>query len=213
MEPLSQDLYSYLHGLQGYIQTLEKRISKLEKKVVELEDETRQLQNRPPVHIDTIEYKFDQLKVETLEGTLNIGLNPTDLQEQIEEFAIDNKDVYAPNIKGSSPPPSPKDFMYHSMGVENEMYRYLEQDLPEVIEDVQAETNVSLDESYINFIKEDILKQLPKRIDYYLKKEHAAIAEEELQDHVTSMLKQEIRNGVSIFANNLPENMRGDKRE
>ncbi len=210
---MSQDIYSYLHGLQGYIQTLEKRISKLEKKVSELEEETQQLQNRPPVHIDTIEYKFDQLKVETLEGTLNIGLNPTDLQEHIEEFSIDNKDLYAPNIKDTYAPPSPKDFMHHSMGVENEMYRYLEQDLPQVIEDVQAETNISLDKSYVSFIKEDILKQLPKRIDYYLKKEHTSIPEEELQDHVTRMLKKEIQNGVSIFANNLPENMRGEKKE
>ena len=34
-----------------------------------------------------MEYKFDQLKVETLEGTLNIGLNPSDLQG-IEDFSV-----------------------------------------------------------------------------------------------------------------------------
>ena len=37
-----------------------------------------------------LEYKFDQLKVETLEGTLNIGLNPSDLQG-IEDFSIPSK--------------------------------------------------------------------------------------------------------------------------
>ena len=36
-----------------------------------------------------MEYKFDQLKVETLEGTLNIGLNPSDLQG-IEDFSVPN---------------------------------------------------------------------------------------------------------------------------
>ena len=42
-----------------------------------------------------MEYKFDQLKVETLEGTLNIGLNPSDLQA-IEDFSV-------PNGKGKGP--------------------------------------------------------------------------------------------------------------
>jgi spore germination protein PC len=209
---MSQDLYSYLQGMQGYIQTLANRVQRLEQKVTELEDETKQLKSRPPVHIDNIEYKFDQLKVETLEGTLNIGLNPTDLQEEIDEFSVDNKGIYAPNIKGTNAS-SPKDFMYHSMGIENEMYRYLEQDLPSVINDVQTEKNINLDESYITFIKEDITKQLPKRIDFYLRQENTNIPEEDLQEHVTTMLKKEIQNGVSVFASNLPENMRGEKKE
>ena len=45
-----------------------------------MEQKITELQSRPSVHVEKLEYKFDQLKVEKLEGTLNIGLNPTDLQ-------------------------------------------------------------------------------------------------------------------------------------
>ena len=62
----------------------------MQKKIQSLEKQVSEFQNRPPVHIDRMEYKFDQLKVETLEGTLNIGLNPSDLQG-IEDFSVPNK--------------------------------------------------------------------------------------------------------------------------
>ena len=42
------------------------------------------LKEAPSTKIDRIEYKFDQLKIETLEGTLNIGLNPLSPDHQIE---------------------------------------------------------------------------------------------------------------------------------
>ena len=39
-----------------------------------------------------MEYKFDQLKVENLNGTLNIGLNPFSTKEQqIEDFQVDTE--------------------------------------------------------------------------------------------------------------------------
>lgn len=39
-----------------------------------------------------MEYKFDQLKVENLNGTLNIGLNPFSAKgQQIEDFQVDTE--------------------------------------------------------------------------------------------------------------------------
>jgi spore germination protein PC len=40
---------------------------------------------RPLYHIDSLQYHFDQLKVEKLEGTLNIGMNPPG-GEQLKEI-------------------------------------------------------------------------------------------------------------------------------
>lgn len=65
---------------------------KLEHELKRLKDELAELKNKPPIHVDKIEYKFDQLKVESLDGTLNIGLNPTDLNN-IDEFAVNNQPV------------------------------------------------------------------------------------------------------------------------
>ncbi len=93
-------------------------------------EELQQLKEKPAVHVDRIEYKFDQLKVETLEGTLNIGLNPSDLSG-IEDFAVQNQTV--------STPFSPKAQMQRSMKVEEAIYQYLETDLPQIIEEYPKE--------------------------------------------------------------------------
>ncbi|KOP81689.1 spore germination protein GerPC [Cytobacillus solani] len=206
---MSQEFYSYLQGMHSFIEAQERRIQSLEKIISELQKEMKSLKERPPINIERIDYKFDQLKVETLEGTLNIGLNPNDL-ENIDDFAVDNQKINAPV--------SPKNFMKKAMEIEDEMYRYLESDLPNIIAEVQMSLNVPADESYISFIKEDIKKQLPNRIDYYLKQfddpsnqNHGQ--DRSLNDEVINQLKIEIRNGVHAFISHLPEHVKGMKKE
>ncbi|KAB2337169.1 spore gernimation protein [Cytobacillus depressus] len=209
---MNQELYSYLQKMHLFIEAQEKRISYLEKKVKELEKLTGELKTRPPIRVDRIEYKFDQLKVETLDGTLNIGLNPSELQE-IEDFAINNKGINTPN--------QPKVHFQRTMELEEEMYKYLETDLQGVIEETAQALNTTVDESYTTFIKEDIKKQLPIRIEYYLKQQAAAPKREQspeneesdLNQPIVEQLKKEIRNGVQTFLKNLPENMKGMKNE
>ena len=89
---MNQDFYQILQSIQSHIYKQDRMIQHLQKKMKSLEKKVEQLEGRPPVHIDRMEYKFDQLKVETLEGTLNIGLNPSDLQG-IEDLSVPNKKV------------------------------------------------------------------------------------------------------------------------
>ncbi|MED3572437.1 spore germination protein GerPC [Cytobacillus praedii] len=206
---MSQEFYSYLQGLHSFVETQEKRIQRLELIVQELQKEIKSLKERPPINIERIDYKFDQLKVETLEGTLNIGLNPSDL-ENIDDFAVDNQKI--------NTPVSPKNFMRKSMEIEEEIYRYLENDLPNVIAEVQRSLQVPEDESYFLFIKEDIKKQLANRIDHYLKQyddpsNESHGREQNLNEEVINQLKIEIRNGVHAFIRNLPEHVKGMKKE
>ena len=94
---MNQDIYQILQSMQTYIYNQDILIRGMQKKIQSLEKRVSEIQNRTPVHIDRMEYKFDQLKVETLEGTLNIGLNPSDLQG-IEDYSV-------PNGKGKGPGP------------------------------------------------------------------------------------------------------------
>lgn len=209
MVHLSQEFYSYLQGLHSFVETQERRIQQLEKTVHELQKEIKSLKERPPINIERIDYKFDQLKVETLEGTLNIGLNPNDLGN-IEDFAVDNEKM---NV-----PVHPKNLMQQAMEIEDEVFRYLESDLPNVIAEVQRNLQVPEDESYFLFIKEDIKKQLPNRIDYYLKQYNDPSNQNRGQDRslneeVINQLKIEIRNGVHSFISHLPEHVKGMKKE
>lgn len=207
---MNQELYSYLQQLHIFIEAQERRIQFLEKKVMDLEKQTNELKLRPPIHVDNIEYKFDQLKVETLEGTLNIGLNPSDMQN-IEDFAVNNQGIQTPF--------QPKAQFLRSMEIEDAIYKYMEGDLVKYIEETAQTKNKPIDESYIAFIKDDIKKQLPSRIDFYLKELHNNSANRDgnvstdIHEKILESLKTEIQNGVQIFIGNLPENMKGMDNE
>jgi spore germination protein PC len=199
-----QDYSQYIQWLQQCVQAQERRIAQLEQLVKQMAADLKQLKDKPPIHVGTIEYKFDQLKVETVEGTLNIGLNPSDLQG-IEDLAI--------NQAGMNMPVDPKAQMQRSMEIEDSIYNYLETDLPNIITETQMKLNIQPNDAYLSFIKEDIKKQLPSRIDFHLKAAAAQNRTEEndnvIHENILDAIKQEIQNGVLTFFQHLPENMKG----
>lgn len=197
-----QDYSQFFQWVQLTLQAQENKIAALEKKIQKMHEEMKQLKEKPTIQVDKIEYKFDQLKVEKLDGTLNIGLNPSELSS-IEDFAVQNQSV--------ATPVSPKAQMQRSMIIEEALYRYLETELPSLYEETLKELNVRLDGSYLDFIKQDIIKQLPSRIDFHLK---AAVSKDRdghfnLEETIIELLKKEIKNGIMIFINHLPENVKG----
>ena len=203
-----QDYYQYLQWLQMSIHAQEQRITALEQTIQKLRADVMQIRDKPTVHVDRIEYKFDQLKVETLEGTLSIGLNPNDLSG-IDDFAVQNQSLKTPF--------SPKEQMRVSMKIEEAIHDYLDKELPQIIDDAQRGMAVPSNESYLSFIKEDIIKQLPSRIDYHLKANAAKVRSDDkappIEAIVIEALKQEIQSGVMVFLTNLPENVKGMKTE
>ncbi|MBV7508561.1 spore germination protein GerPC [Bacillus sp. sid0103] len=204
---MNQDYSQYLQWMQMCIQAQEQRILTLEKTLQKMREDIKQLSERQSIHVDKIEYKFDQLKVETLEGTLNIGLNPSELAG-IEDFAVQNQSLTTPI--------SPKHQMQRSMKIEEAMYRYIETDLPPIVEAAQRELNVQPNDEYLSFIKQDIIKQLPSRIEQHLTSNSATSRSSEAarsDDLIIEALKKEIQNGVNIFFSNLPENLKGMRTE
>lgn len=203
---MNQEIYSYLQRMHSFIQSQERRILELEKTIRELSKELQNIKSRPPVHVGTIEYKFDQLKVETLDGTLNIGLNPSDL-EGIDEFSVQNK--------GIIPKLSPKQIMQRSMELEESIRHYLENDLEALIKDYEEQLGMEIEDSYVEFIRDDIKKQLPQRIDYYLKqvpnKEGSPEVNQKVIEQIEEQMKRDIANAVLTFMRNSPNIRKEDK--
>ncbi|MCM3586099.1 spore germination protein GerPC [Mesobacillus maritimus] len=195
---MNNELYQYLKELHHFVEHQSTKIKTLEKQLAELQKELSTLKERPPVQVGTIEYKFDQLKVETLEGTLNIGLNPSDL-EGISDFTVDNKNIQTPV--------APKDQFMRSMEIENELREYLEGNLPEVFEKTQQKLQFNVDESYYSFIKEDITKQLSSRIATHLNHlpQESKELTEDMKLDIIEKIKGEIQHGVFLFLNQLKE--------
>lgn len=199
---MNQNIYQALQSMQAYLYNQDKKINKLQEQIKTLEKTVTELQNRPPVHVDRLEYKFDQLKVETLEGTLNIGLNPSDLKG-IEDFSVPTKNG----------PVVPKERMALFTEIETSLEQYLDTNLQSIMEDAGQQLNVQVDDSYREFILQDIKKQLPNRIEYYLNQPLRSSDEtpEQQKEQAFEQMKKEIHHGVLTFLQHLPENMKGTK--
>jgi spore germination protein PC len=107
---------------------------------------------------------------------------------------------------------STKHPMQRSMKIEEAIYRYLESDLPPIVEATQRELNVLPNAEYLAFIKQDIIKQLPSRIEHHLNTKSAdnrTIEDAPSDDLIIEALKKEIQNGVLVFFSNLHDNLKG----
>jgi spore germination protein PC len=193
--------YSSYQQMYQYISSLNQRIINLEETIGNLQRELKSLKDRPSINVENIEYKFDQLKVETLEGTLNIGLNPNDLGD-IEDFAVNTGSMKAPvEIKKET-----------RNGLLQHVENYIDQELGTIIQDNENHLNHSLDPSYYELIKKDITNQIPSRIDFYLQtipqvenREDGSSWEEKIFEKV----KSDIHKAIFTFMSQMPENMKG----
>lgn len=196
---MSQDFYAYIQALHSFVQSQERRIQTLEKTVKTLINELQEVKSKPSIKVDTIEYKFDQLKVETLEGTLNIGLNPSDL-EGIEDFDVQNKGIPTNT--------SPKEKMKRTMEVEEAIFHYIESSVPALIRNYENELNITVQEEHIEFITEDLKKQIPQRIDHYFSQiannERTPEATSRIKEKIIKQMKKDIDGAVLVFLKNLP---------
>lgn len=87
-----QQLHAYLKWQTDQIRTMNHKIESLQK-------EQEDIKQQKGVRIDRIEYSFDQLKVERLEGTLNIGVT-SDGVKSLEDFAANTDRL--DGIKGTN---------------------------------------------------------------------------------------------------------------
>lgn len=145
---MNQDIYTYLHQLQQALQVQQATILNLEDQVRQLQEELNELK------IALLFYRksgiqIDQLKVENLNGTLNIGLNPFSTKEQqIEDFQVDTETLKVNPETDTNP-----DFY---QGILQEMHRYLDEEAYNRILHFEQEERTPLDEMYRQMMVDDI---------------------------------------------------------
>lgn len=196
------DFYEYIRRLHLFVEAQDTRLKHLEEVVNNLSKEINDLKNKPSINVERIEYKFDQLKVETLEGTLNIGLNPTDLQG-IEDFTVQGNQV--------ANSPSPADQFQLIMRMEQRVLNTLDKDVRSIISLYEQEKETKIEESYVTFILDDIKKQLHKRIEYYLNQLplDQRTTQLEYENRVFELIQKDMHNGIFSFLENLPPETKG----
>lgn len=191
---------SFIHQLYEYVKWQNQEIMQMKNKIAALSDEVKGLKEKPAITVEKLEYKFDQLKVETLEGTLNIGLNPSDLKE-IDDLSVSQSPLVQPNDHGT---PELRHMLQEKINL------FMTDELENYIHDTVKETGIKLDSHYINLIQQDIHKQLPARIEHYLHyfttRPNQNYSEEELIEQIYKKMIADIHNGVRTFIHQLPIN-------
>ncbi|CAM3962144.1 spore germination protein GerPC [Paenibacillus alkaliterrae] len=153
--------------VQHKLREQQERIDKLETQVNALYDQVKKLEARPSYNIESIEYHFDQLKVEQLDGTLNIGMTAPGSGNDTFPGSIDQLSVTEPQVFPSAGPaitplPAPYDDIFA------EMNRYLDTQAAQKLISYENELCLPLDPFHRRIIIEDIRKQVPTRIQYYM---------------------------------------------
>jgi spore germination protein PC len=133
------------------------KIAEFDTELKQLKKELSEVQAQRQIHVDKIEYKFDQLKIETLEGTLNIGISPNG-GKQIEEMMVEDKE-----FELSDPE---KDQRYQA--VKDQVDHYLSSGCISDLKQLEANYQVILGQAYREAIIKDMRNQVDKRIEVYL---------------------------------------------
>lgn len=196
------DIYACINQLYEIISYQGQEIKQLKEELSALTEQMKELSVRPSVKVERLEYKFDQLKVETLEGTLHIGLNPSDFSS-FEDISIPPQATNQSASGGT----------VNHHGIETRLNQFIEQNLPAVIKEAETECGAQLNEDYRTFIKEDIMRQLPQRISHYARlippdKSRSGDSKPHEEQIVQSII-HDIQQAVRKFISQLPNNMKG----
>ncbi|MGP4079568.1 spore germination protein GerPC [Pseudalkalibacillus sp. R45] len=190
-----------IQQLEETIRQLHARTDSIESIVSGLQNEIAQLKESPQT---SIEYKFDQLKIETLEGTLNIGLSPGgNGLENIEDLGVNGKKV---QVNKQNEPETQKPFtdeMYN--WIDQGVAHYLNKDIYSDIQKVEKRAGIKLQESQVKLVVEDIKKQMGIRLPHYV----MSLDPENIQrnpnkevDRLMEQIKKDIVRGIEIYMNN-----------
>jgi spore germination protein PC len=194
------DIYRFLQTLYETMQQQQARLAGLEQQIKRMNDHIQELSEKPNTHIDKIEYHFDQLKVETLEGTLNIGITPQ-AEATIEDYQAGPH--AAQDLKSAPQPTGP------FPGIQREMYRYLDQEAKAEIAQLEQVYGVTLDDEYRGLMVDDVRRQIDGRIREYLRRHPEAreaqpAAARALEEEITYKVKNDVKTALRNYFNNLP---------
>lgn len=158
MNHASPEWNHYFNQLHTYIQWQASKMDNVEKKLEEVNKELADLQHKKQISIDKIEYRFDQLKIENLNGTLVIGVTPEGVKS-LENMAAkgcrwehSSKDKYSDIYRSTS----------------QRIDRYLDGSVPDMIESTTKLRQVTVDNEYRQRMICDLKKQMNDRIQYYV---------------------------------------------
>ncbi|MFT9486013.1 MAG: spore germination protein GerPC [Tepidibacillus sp.] len=196
----NSDLYEYVQHLYSHVKGQNDRINQLNALLLQLQEQMEVIKKDRQINIEKIEYKFDQLKIETLEGTLNIGLTPNG-SGMFEELAV-NQQV-AEDVKVYSTKQA--DLFTQ---IQESVLQYLNHDVFKDINQIEQKYFRTVEsEQQRQMVIEDIKKQIDERIHLYLNqyKNWDKENEQEIEKNIVQQIISDIKQAIEYFIQNLPQ--------
>lgn len=148
------DITQRLHRAETGLKQMTDQLASLQKQLDELK-------SKPPLHV---EYHFDQLKVNRLEGTLNVGISPQGIQ--------DIESLETPGFAGWKAAPGSGDEALQPMReLQQEMAAYMDEEADATLLGLERQFGISLGEGLRQQVVADVKKQLNERVHYYVRSE------------------------------------------
>ncbi|WNB91654.1 spore germination protein GerPC [Bacillus sp. NEB1478] len=190
----------YLNKLQQMIYEQNEKIYELEKQVNQLKEQLKEINTKP----QNVEYTFEQLKIEKLEGTLHIGLgHSAESKDLIEQFNVGQNTLQMPQqqqMRASIENPGYREML-------KAMDEFFVKEVPVYLRSLETKTKVPLDDAYRVFILEDVQRQVPGRIKHYLTKYEPK--DERGRKDILQKTKEDIYRGIETFIVHLKESNSG----
>lgn len=213
---------------QLQIERLEQLADRQQQLVAELLGQVKQATEKPSYTIERLEYHFDQLKVQRLDGTLHIGMampGENNLQSSIEQLQMPGAppmpeevpEQASGGIDGSAAAaaPSPAAAAIAPSPLFNEAHRivnnYLNVAGSGIVSQAAAERGILLDPYHQSLIIEDMRRQLSPRIQYYVStaakapQEGQAASTEEQAEQIAQQTIRDVETAISNYIGRLPQ--------
>ncbi|MFV9511321.1 spore germination protein GerPC [Tepidibacillus sp. LV47] len=190
---LTPQFDKYIRQLHHYIKLQNQHIRMMEETILQLQTEIDQIKKNQNLSVGKIEYKFDQLKVERLEGTLIIGMSPNGAGT-IEDLSLEDQHREDVPIATKSDHP-----LFNK--IRDSIFHYLENDIYNDLKSMEEKKQFHLkDENYRHLLIEDIKKQIDDRIHLYLNQfADQNDDKNQVQQKIIEKIKHDIQNGIQNF--------------
>lgn len=146
------------------MQQAELKLQQLQERASAMQKQLDELQSKPPLHV---EYHFDQLKVNRLEGTLNVGVSPQG-GSGIESFEIPDpaNGVMSLNpAQGDAEAPSAEESRIRQL--QQQMHQYMNQSASQALAELEKQQRVQLAPEHRARVVQDVRNQVDERVRYY----------------------------------------------
>lgn len=181
-----------LQAIEGRLQIMEGQLQAVERSLQALEERLTGMEERPSTRIDKIEYRFEQLKVDTLAGTLQIGL-AQGAEGFIEELGA-GPHAYQDIQLGQEGNGEPYTRVLEALDA------YMETDLNRDIDEVSAHSGADVDPGLRDRIVQDLDKQIRERVLVYMKEIPSKEGPDEAAvKKIMEKVKADVRSGLERY--------------